>query len=145
MLDLYLWLKWAHIVSVISWMVGLLYLPRLFVYHTECGVESPQAETFKVMERRLYRGIMTPAMAASWIFGLAVAFSLGVSLTGDLWFLLKLVLVAGLSVFHVYLGRFVKAFARDESSKDSRFFRLINEVPTLVMLAAVLLVVFKPF
>ena len=144
MLDLYLWMKWAHIVSVISWMVGLLYLPRLFVYHSECGAQSAQAETFKVMERRLYRGIMTPAMAASWIFGLAAAVALGVSLT-DAWFVFKLALVLGLSGFHVYLGRFVKGFARNENQKDPRFFRLINEVPTVVMLAVVFLVVFKPF
>ena len=145
MLDPYLWLKWAHIVSVISWMAGLLYLPRLFVYHSERGSASIEATTFKVMERRLYYGIMTPAMAASWIFGLGSAWALGVSLSGDVWFVLKLALVLGLSGFHVYLGRFVKAFARDEQPKDARFFRLINEVPTVIMLGVVFLVVFKPF
>ncbi len=145
MWDLYLWLKWAHIVSVMSWMAGLLYLPRLFVYHSECGAGNPQAETFKVMERRLYRGIMTPAMAASWIFGLALAYTLGVDFPTDLWFWTKLACVLALSGFHDYLGRFVKAFARDEIEKDARFFRLINEIPTVIMLAAVFLVVFKPF
>ncbi|MEM7424702.1 MAG: protoporphyrinogen oxidase HemJ [Pseudomonadota bacterium] len=145
MLDPYLWLKWAHIVSVISWMAGLLYLPRLFVYHAECGSGSPQAETFKVMERRLYRAIMTPAMVASWLFGLGLAYWLGVGISGNVWFWLKLVCVAGLTAFHGHLGRFVKAFAHDEIKRDPRYFRLINEVPTLIMLAVVFLVVFKPF
>ena len=145
MFDLYLWLKWAHIVSVISWMAGLLYLPRLFVYHAECGAHVPQAETFKVMERRLYRAIMTPAMAASWIFGLGLAASLQIGFWSDFWFWCKLALVLALSAFHVYLGRFVRRFARDDISRDSRFFRLINEVPTVIMLAVVFFVVFKPF
>ena len=145
MLDPYLWLKWAHIVSVISWMAGLLYLPRLFVYHSERGSASVEAQTFKVMERRLYRGIMTPAMAASWLFGLGVAWVSGIGFAEDVWFAVKLGLVIGLSAFHVYLGAFVKAFARDEQPRDARFFRLINEVPTVAMLGVVFLVVFKPF
>ncbi len=145
MFELYLWLKWAHIVSVMCWMAGLLYLPRLFVYHAACGVGVPQAETFKIMERRLYRAIMTPAMAASWIFGLGLAVSLEIDFPTDGWFWIKVLFVIVLSGFHIWLGRFVKSFSRDEIERDGRFFRVINEVPTVIMLVAVFLVVFKPF
>ncbi len=145
MSDPYLWLKWLHIVSVISWMVGLLYLPRLFVYHVECGLVSEQAKTFKVMERRLYKGIMTPAMIASWIFGLGLIWVRGTEWGDETWLLLKLALLLGLMLFHGYLGKTVKGFAVDQNDHSVRYFRLINEVPTLIMLAVVFFVVFKPF
>ncbi len=145
MADPYLWLKWLHIVSVISWMAGLLYLPRLFVYHAENGVSSPQAETFKVMERRLYKAIMTPAMLASWLFGLALIWSLGVDFSSDFWIWAKLVLVLVLTGFHGHLGKIRRQFEQDQSPHSAKYFRLINEVPTVIMLAVVFIVVFKPF
>ena len=122
MTDPYLWLKWLHIVSVISWMVGLLYLPRLFVYHVECGLDSPQAQTFKVMERRLYKAIMTPAMLASWLFGLALIWIRGTDWDDAGWLGLKLALVIGLTVFHGYLGKTVAGFAVNptRTQRDTR-------------------------
>ena len=145
MADIYLWLKWLHIVSVISWMAALLYLPRLYVYHAECGAESPQAETFKIMERRLYKAIMTPAMVASWIFGLGLIFALDVDFTSNFWIWLKLGLVLVLSGFHGHLGKIRRLFEQDEIPHSARYFRLINEVPTVIMLLVVFIVVFKPF
>ncbi len=145
MAELYLWFKWLHIVSIISWMAALLYLPRLFVYHAEAGAGSAQAETFKIMERRLYKAIMTPAMLASWLFGLALIAALQIDFSTDIWIWAKLVLVLGLSGFHGHLGKIRKRFEQDEVPHTARYFRLINEVPTVIMLVVVFLVVFKPF
>jgi putative membrane protein len=139
------WVKALHIVSVIAWMAGLLYLPRLFVYHADAGKGSAQSETFKVMERRLYRGIMMPAMGASWIFGLWLAFGFGLVDFSMGWMWLKAALVIALSGYHGYLGRRLRDFAEDRNMKTSRFFRAINEVPTLIMIAIVVAVVVKPF
>ena len=138
-----LWLKAFHIIAVISWMAGLLYLPRLFVYHVgaECG--SAQSETFKVMERRLLRAIMNPAMAAAWVLGLWMAWRSGWFVTG--WFLVKLVLVLALSGLHGFLARTVRIFARDENARSATFYRVLNEAPTLLMIGIVLLAVLKPF
>lgn len=141
----YLWVKAAHIIAVISWMAGLLYLPRLFVYHCDVAPGSSQSETFKVMERRLYRAIITPAMIAAWVFGLSLAITPGVIDWGSGWFYAKLVLVVGLSGLHGFLGRQVRVFAVDQNQRGARFFRLINEIPTVILILVVVLVVVKPF
>jgi putative membrane protein len=137
------WLKALHIIAVIAWMAGMLYLPRLFVYH--CGAESGslQSETFKIMERRLLRAIINPAMAATWGFGLWLAFDGGVFTT--VWLQLKLGLVLAMSAVHGMLSRWVRDFATDQNQHSDKFFRIINEVPTLLMIAIVFLVVLKPF
>lgn len=140
---LYLWLKVLHIISVIAWMAALFYLPRLFVYHVEAGPGTPQSETFKVMERRLLKAIMTPAMISSWIFGLWVAYEGGFLTSG--WFHAKLTLVLAMSALHGYLARCVRQFAADANVRSSRHYRIVNEVPTLLMVLIVILVVIKPF
>ena len=139
------WVKALHIISVIAWMAGLLYLPRLFVYHADAEKGSKQSETFKIMERRLYRGITTPAMLASWVFGLWLAFGFGVVDFSMGWMWLKAALVILLSGYHGYLGGLRRAFADDRNQRSSRFFRAINEIPTLVMIVIVIVVVVKPF
>ena len=126
-------------------LAGLFYLPRLFVYHAECGLESVEAETFKIMERRLYRAIMGPAMVASWIAGLLLLYSGGIVLGDNNWIWVKLALVIMLTGCHFALGRYVNQFAQGTVEKSARYFRVLNEVPTLLMLVVVGLVVFKPF
>ena len=138
-----LWLKAVHVVAVISWMAGLLYLPRLFVYHCDADRGSKQAETFKLMERRLLRGIMNPAMVVVWITGAWLAWQ--ASMYRDGWLLAKFALVVVLTGYHHALGAWRKAFAEDRNRRDARFYRLMNEVPTLIMVAIVVLVVVKPF
>ncbi len=145
---MYGWIKAFHIISVIAWMAGMLYLPRLFVYHCAAEKGSVQSETFKVMERRLLRGIINPAMVATYVFGLWLAWFVADSryvgyLPGWLW--AKLVLVAGLSGVHGMLSRWRKDFATDSNRKTANFYRFINEVPTVLMILIVLLVVLKPF
>jgi len=139
-----LYIKAFHIISVIAWMAGVLYLPRLFVYHTESKVGSTQSETFKVMEQRLLRAIITPAMIATWFFGLILAFTL-VNWADAGWFHVKLVLVVILSGFTGFLSRWTREFAQDRNSHTQRFYRIANEVPTLLMIAIVILAVVKPF
>ena len=139
----HLWMKALHVVAIISWMAGLLYLPRLFVYHCTAEANAPQSETFKVMERRLLKGIMTPAMVASWAVGLWLAWDL--SLFADLWFQLKLFLAAVLTWVHWFLANCVQEFAEDRNQRPQRFYRFINEVPTLVMIGIVILVIVQPF
>lgn len=138
-----LWVKVLHVISIIAWMAALLYLPRLLVYHANTKTGSEQSETFKIMERRLLRAIGTPAMIASWIFGLWTA--LLIDVWTEWWFVLKFVLVLGLSAFHMMLARYVRAFAADENFHSQRYFRFINEVPTLIMIGIVILVIVKPF
>jgi putative membrane protein len=141
----YLWLKAFHVIAVISWMAGLLYLPRLFVYHAEAGADNERAEMLKVMERRLYRFIMTPAMILSWLLGLILA-GLAVGFeAGAIWFVLKFLFVIALTGIHGFLGRQVKVFGDDANQRPARFFRLLNEVPTLIMICVVILVIVKPF
>ena len=141
--DLYLWLKAGHVVAVISWMAGMLYLPRLFVYHTRAAPGSEQSETFKVMERRLLTVIINPAMVATWVLGLWLAWQGG--WFAALWLNVKLLLVIGLSVVHGLFAGWVRAFREDRNTRPERFYRAVNEVPTLLMIAIVILVVVKPF
>ena len=143
--EAYAWIKSLHIVSMVAWMAGLLYLPRLYVYHSMAPVESDLSETFKVMERRLLRGIMTPAMLATWVFGFLLAALPGVVDWRMGWIWIKLALVVGLTVFHIALARWRRKFSVDQNRHSTRFFRLINELPTLALIAIVVLVVVKPF
>jgi len=140
---LYLWFKALHIIAVIAWMAGLLYLPRLFVYHCEAAPGSVQSETFKVMERRLLRAIINPAMIATWALGLWLAWDAG--FFADAWLHAKLALVVVLSGVHGFMARWVRDFAHDRNTHPQRFYRMINEVPTLLMIVIVILVVVKPF
>jgi putative membrane protein len=142
-LMLYLWIKAFHIIAVIAWMAGMLYLPRLFVYHSTAPKGSPQSETFKVMERRLLKGIINPAMIAVWVLGFTLVW------LGDWhkahWFQAKFVLVIGLSALHGMFVRYWRAFAEDRNQHSARYFRIINEVVTLLMVAIVILAAVKPF
>lgn len=139
----YLWMKALHVVAVISWMAGMLYLPRLFVYHSRAVIGSETSETFKVMERRLLRAIINPAMVVAWSAGLWIAWTMGYF--ADPWFHAKLACVVAMSGVHGYLAKAVADFARDEGRRSHVFWRVLNEVPTLLMIAIVLLVVVKPF
>ena len=139
------YVKAFHIIAVIAWMAGILYLPRLFVYHTASKAGSEQSETFKIMERRLLRAIITPAMLAAWIFGLILAFSPLIDWSRDGWFHVKLVLVVILSGFTGVLARWTKDFAADRNTHSERFYRIANEVPTLLMIVIVILAVVRPF
>ena len=141
----YLVIKAFHIISVVAWMAGLLYLPRLFVYHADAPAGSPMAETFKTMERRLLRGIMNPAMIGAYIFGGALASTPGIVDWHSGWIYAKLSLVALLTVFHHLLGLWRKDFAADRNRRPARFYRMVNELPTLALIAIVILVVVKPF
>jgi putative membrane protein len=140
---LYQWVKVIHVLAVISWMAGLLYLPRLFVYHATVDAGSVTSETFKVMERRLLKAIMTPAMIVAWLAGLWMAFSS--QALGEAWFHAKVLAVLLLSASHGLMARYVKQFARDANPHSSKYFRFFNEIPTLLMIAAVILVIVKPF
>ncbi len=144
--DIYIWLKALHIIAVVAWMAGLLYLPRLFVYHCAAEPGSQQAKTFEIMERRLLRAIMNPAMILSLAFG-GVLLSQPdvVDWSGDIWIYLKLVFVALLVVLHHFLARWRIAFAVGNNRFDARFYKRVNEVPTLALIAIVIFVVVKPF
>ena len=143
-MNLYLTFKALHLISVISWMAGLLYLPRIFVYHTENINEKKTSEIFKVMERRLFNYIMMPAMVLTWIFGILLIGNLGIQVFYELWFMLKGILVLLLTHYHFYLGKYVRLLAADQNNKSSKFFRIINEVPTILLILIVFIVVFKP-
>src|SRR6478672_4817063 len=140
---MYLWLKAFHIIAVIAWMAGMLYLPRLFVYHCEAEPGSKQSETFKVMERRLLKAIINPAMIITWLAGLYLAWS--GHWFGSGWFHGKLALVIVLSGVHGFFARWVKDFAADRNTRSQKFYRIINEVPTALMILIVILVIVKPF
>lgn len=141
--DQYLWIKALHIIAVISWMAGMLYLPRLFIYHTEAEPGSVQSETFKLMEKRLLRLIMTPAMIVSWGLGLYLAWTVYGFQGG--WLHAKLLLVLLLSATHGYFAGAVRKFAEDRNTRTARHWRLMNEVPTILMIIIVVIVVVKPF
>ena len=140
---MYEWIKALHVIAVIAWMAGMLYLPRLFVYHCEAEVGSKQSETFKIMERRLFKAIINPAMVVTWLAGLYLAWA-GSWLSAG-WFHGKLLLVLILSTVHALFSRWVKAFAADRNQHDQKFYRIINEVPTVIMVGVVVLVIVKPF
>ena len=139
----YLLFKSLHLISVISWMAGLLYLPRIFVYHSEAKHEN-QVEIFKVMERKLYNYIMMPAMILTWIFGLLLINSVGYTIFSELWMQIKGVSILVLTHYHFYLGKNLRLFASNKNNNSSRFFRIINEVPTILLIIIVFVVVFKP-
>ena len=140
---MYDWLKALHVVAVIAWMAGLLYLPRLMVYHADAEPGSRQSETFKVMERRLLKAITTPAMIASWAFGLILVYQGGWLASG--WFHAKLLLVLLLSAYHGVAAGWTRAFAEDRNARPARFYRIMNEVPMLLMIGIVIFVIVKPF
>lgn len=142
--DYYFWLLSLHIISVISWMAGMFYLPRLFVYHTRLEAGSDASEMFKEMERKLMRIIINPAMTATWIFGLALSFGQDSWHAGG-WFYVKIVAVTILSGFHGYLSMWRRAFERDENTRSEKYYRVANEVPTILMMIVVFMVFLKPF
>jgi protoporphyrinogen IX oxidase len=139
-----LWIKALHVISVIAWMAGLMYLPRLFVYHADAERGSIQSETFKIMERRLYRGITTPAMIAAYIFGLIMVFD-GLVDWHQVWPWVKAVFVLALSGYHGLMARYLRAFTNDTNDKSSRFFRSINEIPFAFLIVIVIMVIVQPF
>ena len=143
-MDSYLLFKSLHLISVISWMAGLLYLPRIFVYHVENLKDKNTSSIFKKMEKKLYFYIMTPAMILTWIFGLILISSLGPEIFSAIWIKLKLLLVILLTSYHFYLSKLLGDFKVDRNNKTSKFFRIINEVPTILLILTVFIVVFKP-
>ena len=140
----YLLFKSLHLIAVISWMAGLLYLPRIFVYHVENINDVNSKKIFKIMEKKLYFFIMMPAMILSWIFGLILIFIVGSNILLILWTQIKLLLIVLLTFYHFYLGQCLKNFAFDQNNKTSKFFRIINEIPTILLILIVFIVVFKP-
>lgn len=140
----YLWIKALHVIAVIAWMSGMFYLPRLFVYHCEAAPGTADSERFKVMERKLLKIIVNPAMTATWLFGLALSFLPAVDGWHQPWFYAKVALVLAMSGVHGFYARWVKEFARDANRRPAKFYRIWNEVPTLLMMAIVILVVVKP-
>ena len=142
-MNIYLLLKRLHLITVISWMAGLLYLPRIFVYHTE-NKNEVVTTVFKTMEKKLYYYIMMPAMILSWLFGLLLISNIGFDQLGSLWLQLKLIFVALLTIYHFYLGYLLNEFKLNQNEKPSKFYRYINEIPTLFLILIVFIVVFKP-
>ena len=136
-----LWIKVIHIVAVISWMAGLLYLPRLFVYHSENISKNDLSSTFKIMEYRLYRFIMNPAMMVVWLSGFILSYDNGF----DLWLIIKFLLVFLMTIFHIFMKKCLNDFENDKSEYSSKFFRIINEIPTVLMIFIIILVVIKPW
>ena len=142
-MNLYLLFKSLHLIAVISWMAGLLYLPRIFVYHSETEEES-QKKIFKIMEKRLYNYIMMPAMMLSWLFGILLIHSLGFSVFSELWMQIKIVSVILLTYYHFTLGKYLNNFALDNNHKSSKFFRVYNEIPTIILIIVIFVAIFKP-
>ena len=140
----YLLFKSLHLIAVISWMAGLLYLPRIFVYHAENLNDSNTSSIFKIMEKKLYLYIMMPAMVLSWIFGMILISNIGFENLGTFWLKIKLILVIILTMYHFYLGKLLDDFRLNKNSKSSKFFRFINEVPTILLILIVFIVIFKP-
>lgn len=139
----YLWVKTVHILAFISWMAAILYLPRLMVYHASAEAGSDKSETFKIMERRLLRGIGTPAMIATWVFGIWLAFL--INAWSQPWLHVKLAAVAVITIIHMMLARWVRTFAADGNTRSPRFYRIINEVPAALLIVVVVMVIVKPF
>ena len=142
-MNTYLLFKSLHLIAVISWMAGLLYLPRIFVYHAEADHTS-QREVFKVMERKLYNYIMMPAMLLSWLFGILLIHNLGFSVFLELWMQIKTLSVIILTYYHFTLGKYLNDFAIDKNQKTSKFFRIYNEIPTIILIIVIFVVIFKP-
>ena len=143
-MNYYLLFKSLHLISVISWMAGLLYLPRIFVYHAENNDDRKISDVFKVMEKKLYLYIMTPAMILSWLFGLLLIHSIGFQQLGQTWMILKIIFVIFLSLYHFYLGQILNKFKIDQNTHSHKFYRLINEIPTILLILIVFVVIFKP-
>jgi len=143
-MNTYLLFKSLHLIAVISWMAGLLYLPRIFVYHVENKNEENISNVFKVMEKKLFFYIMTPAMVLSWLFGLLLLGSIGFDQLGSKWLQIKLILIIILTVYHFFLGICLKRFSLDKNTYSSKFYRILNEVPTLLLILIVFIVIFKP-
>ena len=143
-MNYYLLFKSLHLIAVISWMAGLLYLPRIFVYHAENNDDKKISDVFKTMEKKLYFFIMTPAMILSWLFGLLLIHSIGFQQLGQKWMVLKIIFVAFLTLYHFYLGSNLNKFKNDENIHSHKFYRLINEIPTLLLILIVFVVIFKP-
>ena len=143
-MNTYLLFKSLHLVSVISWMAGLLYLPRIFVYHSQNSSKTIMTEVFKVMEKKLFFYIMTPAMILSWLFGLLLIHQIGLDQLGQKWMILKLIFVVILTLYHFYLGRILGQFKLDLNKHSHKFYRLINEIPTLLLILIIFVVIFKP-
>jgi protoporphyrinogen IX oxidase len=143
--DLYLVFKSLHVISIIAWMAGLLYLPRLFVYHCSAEVGSDRSETFKIMERRLLRAIMNPAMIASYIFGGLLIYELGADIWELGWVHIKTLGVVGLTLVHMRMAKWRKDFEADSNTRSEKFFRVMNEVPTILMIVIVFMVIMQPF
>jgi len=142
-MNFYLLFKSLHLIAVISWMAGLLYLPRIFVYHSEADHDS-QRKVFKTMEKKLYNYIMMPAMLLSWIFGVLLLHSLGFSIFLELWMQIKIIAVIILTFYHFTLGKYLNDFALENNNKSSKFFRIYNEIPTIILIVVIFVVVFKP-
>ena len=140
----YLLFKSLHLIAVISWMAGLLYLPRIFVYHVENSEKKEATEIFEIMERRLYFYIMRPAMIATWLFGVILIYINGLDIFSQLWMNIKLALVIFLTIYHEYLGICLKSLKLKTNTKTSKFFRIINEVPTIILIFIIFIVIFKP-
>ena len=145
-MNTYLFFKSIHLIAVISWMAGLLYLPRIFVYHSEAIANNKEdlISTFKVMERRLFIYIMNPAMIASWILGVLLIHTIGINNFGFLWLQLKLLFVIILTIYHFFLFQCLRKFTQNTNSYSSKFYRIINEIPTILLIGIILVVVFKP-
>ena len=143
-MNIYLTFKALHLIAVISWMAGLLYLPRIFVYHTENQDEKQINKVFKIMEFKHYNYIMMPALILSWIFGLILIGSIGFEQLHSTWLIIKLTLVVVLTIYHFFLGNCLNKFKNDENKYSSRFFRIFNEIPTILLILIVFIVVFKP-
>ena len=143
-MDYYLLFKSFHLIAVISWMAGLLYLPRIFVYHVENSEKKETTEIFEVMATRLYFYIMRPAMILSWLFGIILIYINGIDIFSQLWMHIKLGLVVLLTIYHEYLGVCLKLLKLKTNTRSARFFRIINEVPTIILIFIILIVIFKP-
>ncbi len=143
-MNYYLLFKSIHLISVISWMAGLLYLPRIFVYHAENNNEIRTSEIFKIMEKKLYFYIMTPAMFLSWIFGVILIYYVGFEALGQTWMILKLTFVIILTLYHFYLGKILARFKLNQNIHNHKFYRIINEIPTILLILIIFVVIFKP-
>jgi len=143
-MNTYLLFKSLHLIAVISWMAGLLYLPRIFVYHSENNNNSQVTEIFKVMEKKLFFYIMTPAMTLSWIFGLILIHEIGFQQLGQKWMILKLIFVISLTFYHFYLGKILGQFKINMNNHSPKYYRYINEIPTLLLILIIFIVIFKP-